>query len=48
MIILQGVEIIALFAVMCFGVVQHQNGVADAMIEAELALANSLCRIPTL
>src|SRR5215831_7636450 len=35
MIILQGVEIIALFAVMCFGVAQHQNGVADAMIEAK-------------
>jgi len=34
MIILQGVEIIALFVVMCFGVAQHQNGVADAMIEA--------------
>ena len=36
MIILQGVEIIALFAVMCFGVAQHQNGVADAMIEADI------------
>ena len=35
MIILQGVEIIALFVVMCFGVAQHQNGVADAMIEAK-------------
>jgi len=33
------IEIIALFAVMCFGVAQHQNGVADAMIEALYLLA---------